>query len=308
MTMQGRSAAGTIILDEPKAGRAAPRRSAARRFLRSFLHTRMALPALVVIGLLIFCAIFANIVAPYDPVTDQAYAFANKGPSATHLLGADYLGRDIFSRVIFGARVSLLVGFVAVGIGLLIGVGTGLVAGFLGGATESVLMRCTDAIWAFPALILALAITSALGRGIVNAMIAIGIVNIPAFARLARASTLSVREQDFVTAGRALGASNARIIARYVLPNIAAPIIVQTSLLFAAAITTEAGLSFLGVGVQPPTPSWGGDLRTGYQYMEINPALAFAPGIAIFITVLACNFLGDALRAALDPRLSRRGS
>lgn len=307
MTTQGRPATGTIILDEPKAGRAAPRRPAARRFLRGLLRTRMALAALIAIGLLVFCAIFANAVAPYDPVTDQAYAVANTGPSAAHPLGADYLGRDILSRVIFGARVSLVVGFVAVGIGLLIGVGTGLVAGFFGGAAESVLMRCTDAIWAFPALILALAITSALGRGIVNAMIAIGIVNIPAFARLARASTLSVREQDFVTAGRALGASNARIVGRYVLPNIAAPIIVQASLLFAAAITTEAGLSFLGVGVQPPTPSWGGDLRTGYQYMEINPALAFAPGIAIFVTVLACNFLGDALRTALDPRLSRRG-
>ncbi len=264
MTIQGRPAAGTIILGEPITGRVVPRRSAMRSFLRSFFRTRMALPALIVVGVLIFCAIFANVVAPYDPVTDQAYAFANKGPSATHFLGVDYLGRDILSRVIFGARVSLVVGFVAVGIGLLIGVGTGLVAGFYGGAAETVLMRCTDAIWAFPALILALSITSVLGRGIVNAMIAIGIVNIPAFARLARASTLSVREQEFVTAGRALGASNTRIVARYVLPNIAAPIIVQASLLFAAAITTEAGLSFLGVGVQPPMPSWGGDLRTGY--------------------------------------------
>ncbi len=308
MTMQGRSATGTIILDESKAGRVAPHRSATRRFLRGFWRTRMALPALVVIGLLVFCAISANVIAPYDPVTDQTYAVANTGPSTAHFLGADYLGRDILSRVIFGARVSLLVGFVAVGIGIFAGVSIGLVAGFLGGSTESVLMRFTDAIWAFPALILALAITSALGSGIVNAMIAIGVVNIPAFARLARASTLSVREQDFVTAGRALGASNARIIARYVLPNIAAPIIIQASLLFGAAITTEAGLSFLGVGVQPPTPSWGGDLRTGYQYMAINPALAFAPGIAIFITVLACNFLGDALRAALDPRLSREGT
>ena len=305
MTMQGRSATGTIILDESLAGRVVPRKTAMRRFLHGFRRTRMALPALIVIALLVFCAIFANAIAPYDPVTDQTYAVANKGPSAMHLLGADYLGRDILSRVIFGARVSLLVGFVAVGIGLLVGVSVGLVAGFSGGAIESVLMRCTDAIWAFPALILALAITSALGSGIVNAMIAIGIVNIPAFARLARASTLSVREQDFVTAGRALGASNARIVTRYILPNIAAPIIIQASLLFGAAITTEAGLSFLGVGVQPPTPSWGGDLRTGYQYMEINPALAFAPGIAIFVTVLACNFLGDALRAALDPRLSR---
>lgn len=308
MTTPGRSVTGAFTLEPPIEIRGVSRRSAGRDFFRRFLHTRMALSALIVLGLLVVCAVFANIIAPYDPITDQAYAVANKGPSAAHLLGADYLGRDILSRVIFGARVSLMVGFVAVGIGLVIGVATGLAAGFLGGAVESGLMRCTDAIWAFPALILALAITSALGRGIVNAMIAIGIVNIPAFARLARASTLSVREQEYVTAGRALGASNARIVARYVLPNIAAPIIVQASLLFAAAITTEAGLSFLGVGVQPPNPSWGGDLRTGYQYMEINPMLAFAPGIAIFITVLACNFLGDALRAALDPRLSRRGS
>lgn len=307
MTTSGRFTTGGIALEEPTIARGPSRPNAARAFLRRFLRTRMTLSGLIVLGVLIFCALFASVIAPYDPVTDQSYAVANKGPSAAHWLGSDYLGRDILSRVIYGSRVSLLVGIVAVGIGLTIGVAVGVTAGFTGGAIEAVLMRCTDAIWAFPALILALAITSALGRGVVNAMIAIGIVNIPAFARLARASTLSVREQEFVTAGRALGASSARIIARYVLPNIAAPLIVQASLLFAAAITTEAGLSFLGVGVQPPKPSWGLDLRYGYQYMEINPILAFAPGIAIFITVLALNFLGDGLRAALDPRLSRRG-
>jgi peptide/nickel transport system permease protein len=284
-----------------------PRRGLFVTFLRNLARTRMAIPALAVLIVLVFCAIFAAPLAPFDPVTDQIYAEANQGPSAKHWLGTDYLGRDIFSRLLFGARVSLSVGIISVGIALLVGTLVGLASGYFGGVAEALLMRCIDAISAFPALILTLAITSALGRGIVNAMIAIGIVSIPAFARLARAATLSVRESDYVMAGRALGASNARIIARYVLPNIAAPLIVQSSLLFAGAIATEAGLSFLGVGVQPPRPSWGVDLQFGYQYMEINPILAFAPGGAIFITVLACNFFGDALRVALDPRLSRRG-
>lgn len=284
-----------------------PRRGLFITFLRNLTRTRMAIPALTVLVVLILCAIFAGQLAPFDPITDQIYSEANQGPSAKHWLGTDYLGRDILSRLLFGARVSLSVGIISVGIALVVGTVVGLTSGFFGGVIDALLMRCVDAISAFPALILTLAITSALGRGIVNAMIAIGIVSIPAFARLARAATLTVRESDYVMAGRSLGASNGRIIARYVLPNIAAPLIVQSSLLFAGAIATEAGLSFLGVGVQPPRPSWGVDLQFGYQYMEINPILAFAPGGAIFITVLACNFFGDALRVALDPRLSRRG-
>ena len=183
----------------------------------------------------------------------------------------------------------------------------GVAAGFVGGKVDAVLMRATDAIWTFPALMLALAITSVLGRGVTNAMIAIGVVNIPLFARLARASTLSVREMDVVMAGRAPGVSNPGIAFRYTLPNIAAPITVQASLLFAVAIITEASLSFLGVGVQPPKPSWGLDLRTGYQFMSTSLAQAFFPGLAIFVTVLSLNFLGDGIRTALDPRLSRRG-
>lgn len=307
MTTRSSYPARALPLADEVGARVAPRPPVAVAFVRRLLRTRLVPFALIVLGVLIVCAVCADVIAPYNPISDQDYAVANTGPSAAHWLGADYLGRDILSRLIHGSRVSLLVGFLAVGIGLAVGVTVGVVAGYVGGAVEAVLMRFTDAIWAFPALILALAITSALGRGIVNAMIAIGVVNIPFFARLARASTLAAREQEYVMAGRALGASNARLIARYILPNIAAPIIVQGSLLFAVAITTEAALSFLGVGVQPPQPSWGLDLRYGYQYMEINPALAFAPGIAIFITVLALNFLGDGLRAALDPRLSRRG-
>lgn len=276
------------------------------QFLRRLLRTRLTPVAIIVVLVLVLVAIFAGVVAPYDP-TFQDYASTNQGPSASHWFGTDYLGRDVLSRVIYGARVSLLVGSVAVGIGLLIGVTTGLAAGYLGGAVDSILMRTMDAIWAFPALMLALTITSVLGRGVTNAMIAIGVVNIPYLARLARASTLSVREMDFVTSAQATGASNLRIISTYILPNIAAPLTVQASLLFAVAIITEASLSFLGVGVQPPQPSWGLDLRTGYQYMSTNVAQAVFPGIAIFVTVVALNFLGDGLRTALDPRLWKRG-
>lgn len=275
-------------------------------FARRLLRTRLAPLAVFVVCVLILCAVFAGAIAPYDP-TYQDYASTNQGPSLAHWFGTDNLGRDILTRVIYGSRVSLLVGAVAVGIGLLVGVSVGVGAGFLGGKIDAVLMRATDAIWAFPALMLALAITSVLGRGVTNAMIAIGVVNIPFFARLARASTLSVREMDFVMAGRSLGVSNAGIAFRYILPNIAAPITVQASLLFAVAIITEASLSFLGVGVQPPRPSWGLDLRTGYQFMSTSLSQAFFPGLAIFVTVLALNFLGDGIRMALDPRLRQRG-
>jgi len=305
------SVTGRTTRDSVPPARRAPqalrRTHPALAFIRTLARTRMALPSLVILLVLIFCAIFAAQLAPYNPITDQRYAEANQGISARHLLGTDYLGRDILSRLLFGARVSLTVGIVAVGIALIAGTTIGVVAGYFGGVVGAALMRCVDAISAFPALILTLAITSALGRGITNAMIAIGIVSIPAFARLARAATLSAREADYVLAGRAIGCSDRRLILRYVLPNIAAPLIVQGSLLFAGAIATEAGLSFLGVGVQPPNPSWGVDLQFGYRYMEINPILAFAPGGAIFITVLALNFFGDALRVALDPRLARRG-
>ncbi len=299
--------ATTAAVGAPRGGaeRQAPVRPSLA-FARRLLRTRLTpVAALVILGL-VFCAVFAGVVAPYDP-TLQDYAATNQGPSAAHWFGTDNLGRDILSRVIYGSRVSLLVGAVAVGIGLLFGVGLGVAAGLAGGKTDAALMRVTDAIWAFPALMLALAVTSVLGRGVTNAMIAIGIVNIPFFARLARASTLSVRATDFVLAGRALGLTGTGIALRYILPNITAPLTVQASLLYAVAIITEASLSFLGVGVQPPAPSWGLDLRTGYQFMSTSLSQAFFPGLAIFVTVLALNFLGDGLRTALDPRLWRRG-
>jgi ABC-type dipeptide/oligopeptide/nickel transport system permease subunit len=275
-------------------------------FLRRLLRTRLTGLSIAIIILLVLGAIFARQISPYDPVTQQDYANANEGPTALHWLGTDYLGRDLLSRIIFGARVSLLVGAVSVGIGLLAGVAIGVTAGYLGGKTDSILMRLSDVIWAFPSLMLALSITAALGRGIGNAMIAIGVVNVPFFARLSRASTLAVRHRDYVVAADAIGASVPRVILRHVLPNIVAPLIVQGSLAYGVAMTTEASLDFLGVGVQPPTPSWGVDLQVGYQYLANNPSLAIFPGLAIFIAVLAFNFLGDGLRVALDPRLARR--
>jgi len=271
-----------------------------------FLKRPITLPVLVFIGLLILAAVFAQVISPYDPVSDQDYVNANQGPTPAHWLGTDYAGRDILSRIIYGSRVSLTVGIVSVGIGLVAGVACGVTAGFLGGKTDVLAMRLMDVIWAFPSLMLALAITSALGRGVTNAMIAIGVVNVPFFARVARSSTLAVRNLEFVTAARGMGAASWRIMLQHILPNVAAPIIVQGSLAFGVAITTEASLDFLGVGAQPPTPTWGLDLQVGYQYLALNPSLALFPGLAIFLAVLAFTFLGDALRTALDPRLSRQ--
>jgi len=300
--------AATTASHDAVRGSDRPVRRASFEVIQRLLRVRLVPLALVILGIFIVMAIFAPLFQRYDPVTDQSYAEANQGPSAAHWFGTDYLGRDLWSRLIYGSRISLTVGLVSVGVGLLFGVAIGVTAGFLGGKVDAVLMRCTDAIWTFPALMLALAITSALGRGLFNSMIAIGIVGIPFFARLSRASTLTARELDYVLAARALGASTVRILWRHILPNIAAPLIVQASLGLGTAIITEASLSFLGVGVQPPTPSWGLELRTGYQYLELNPAVAIIPGILIFLTVLSFNFLGDGLRTALDPRLARRGS
>jgi peptide/nickel transport system permease protein len=297
----------TTTLRQPTATAERAPRNTSLDIARRVLRVRLAPIALAILCAFHLVAIFANQIQRYDPITDQSYSEANQGPSMAHWLGTDYLGRDMWSRLVHGSRISLFVGLISVGVGLTFGVMIGVTAGFTGGKVDAVLMRITESIWTFPALMLALAITSVLGRGLVPSMIAIGIVGIPYFARLARASTLSARELDYVLAARALGAPTQRILAWHILPNIAAPLIVQASLGLGTAIITEASLSFLGVGVQAPTPSWGLELRTGYQYMELNPAVAVFPGVAIFLTVLAFNFLGDALRTALDPRLARRG-
>ncbi len=281
------------------------RRRKHKQFIANLFGVRLVGAGVVLLGIVVVCALFANVIAPYDP-TAQDYSAVAQGPSAQHLLGTDDLGRDVLSRIVYGSRVSLQVGAIAVSIAVLLGGTLGLLAGYVGGVTDDVIMRFVDAVQAFPGLILALALAAALGPGVGNVMIAVGFISAPAMARLTRGQTLSVREREFVAAAKVMGAPPRTIIARHVWPNVTAPIIVQATLLVATAIVTEASLSFLGVGVQPPTPSWGSMLRTGSQYLEVAPWIALAPGVAIFLTVLAFNVLGDGLRTVLDPRLSSR--
>lgn len=286
----------------PRPGPKASQRNSPLAFVRRVLRVRLAWFGLLVLVVMLFLAATADFLTPYDP-DEQDYLSVLQAPSGDHLFGTDEIGRDVYSRVAFGARVSLQVGLISVSIGLIAGALIGVASGYTGGLVDELLMRIMDGLWAFPALILALALTSALGQGIVNTMIAIGVVYIPAFARLTRGQALSVRERDFIAAARVSGAGQWRIMLRHVWPNITAPIIVQASLLVATAMITEASLSFLGLGVRPPTASWGSMLREGYQYLATAPWLSLYPGIAIFVAVLGCNLLGDGLRHALDPRL-----
>jgi peptide/nickel transport system permease protein len=298
------SGAGTITgVSLPVAQRAAPRGGQLRYFLRR--NPRVLLGGVVVV-LLVLIAIFAPLLVPYDPI-DVDPSQGLQSPSLQHLLGTDDLGRDVLSRVLMGSRVSLSVGLISVCIGLVVGVSIGLAAGYLGGAVDLLAMRVIDALLAFPALLLAISITAALGPQIWNAMIAIGVVAIPAYTRLTRAQVLSVREREYVTATRALGASSWRIVVKHILPNISNSLVVQASLSTAFAILAEASLSFLGLGAQPPTPSWGQDINYSQRYLtNMLWWMSAGPGIAIFLAVLAFNFLGDALRDALDPHLRRR--
>jgi peptide/nickel transport system permease protein len=265
-------------------------------------HPRI-LVGLVLLLVLALVALLAPWIAPHDPIAVDADN-ARLPPGAGHLFGTDELGRDVFSRVLWGGRISLPVAFVAVGVGLLVGGVTGLVAAYRGGATDLLLMRLVDAILAFPALILAIALVAALGPSLRNAMIAIGIVQIPVYARLTRAQVLQIKSQDFVTAARALGASPIRIIGRHMLPNLLNPLIVQVSLSAAFGMLAEATLSFLGLSAPPPTPDWGFMINTGQSFLvNGNWWMTVGPGAAICIAVFGFNWLGDSLRDALDPRL-----
>ena len=272
-----------------------------RETLDILVGNKLALFGMIVLGLLVVAAVFGPLLAPYGYnqviVTDRL-----AGPSPTHPFGTDNLGRDVFSRVLLGARVSLLVGLVAVGISLSAGVLFGLLAGFYGGKVDDAIMRAMDVLFAFPAMLMAIAVLAILGPGTTNAMIAIGIVYTPIFARITRGSVLSVREDVYVRAARSLGAGDARLIALHILPNVLPPIIVQTTVSLAFAILSEAALSFLGLGTQPPDPSWGRMLSEGRGFMQQAWWMAVFPGLAIFVTVLSFNVLGDALRDALDPR------
>ena len=275
-------------------------------FVRRVLRTRGAGFGLVVTLLTIFLALTADVVSPYSPAV-QDYTAILSNPTLEHPMGTDNLGRDNLSRIIHGTRVSIQAGLVSVGFATIVGTLMGLAAGYWRGWVDDLLMRLSDALWSFPGIVLALAIAAALGPGLGNAMIAIGIVYTPIFARLVRGQVLSVREREFVEAARTIGAGHARIMLRHILPNVTAPIVVQVSLSIAFAILSEATLSFLGLGVQPPEPSWGSMVSRGKDFLDRAPWLAFAPGGAILLAVMGFNFVGDAVRDALDPRLGRAG-
>jgi peptide/nickel transport system permease protein len=274
-----------------------------RLALRRLMRRRAALFGLAVIALFVAIAVAAPLVAPYDPLATDWRA-VRKPPSAQHLMGTDELGRDVFARVVWGARASILAGFVSVSIALTLGLPLGLVSGYMGGAVDGVLMRLIDAMLAIPFLILAIALAAFLGPSLTNAMIAIGVSQTPVFTRLTRGQVLSVKHEDYIEAARAVGNPHSRILFRHVLPNAMAPILVQATLATAAAIIAEASLSFLGLGQQPPAASWGSMLNTATHFLSQAPWMAVWPGLAIFSLVLSFNLLGDGLRDALDPRRS----
>jgi len=271
-------------------------------FFSRMLRNRISMAGAVLILAVLLVAVLAPLLAPYDPDAVQIRERLQP-PSAAHIFGTDELGRDIASRVIYGAQISFYVGLISVGIGLGVGVLIGLIGGYLGGVLDAAFMLLMDIMFAFPTILLALTIVAILGAGLPSAMIAIGIVNIPTFARITRGSVLSVREKDYVDAAVVIGAKDWRIMLFHVLPNVMAPIIVQTSLGLSIAVLTEASLSFLGLGAQPPTPSWGTMLYTGQRYIEEAPWLSIFPGVAILLVVLGFNLLGDGLREALDPHM-----
>ncbi len=273
------------------------------------LRTLKENPRLIVGGILILFIVTLAALAPVLPLRDPETGISSKAyqsPGGDYWLGTDNVGRDVLSRVIWGARVSLSVGFISVSIGLLIGGTLGLVAGFFGGWVDMLISRLIDALLAFPALLLAIAITAALGPQLQNSMLAIGIVSIPVFARLSRGQTLQVKSRDYIEAARALGLKERRILWRHILPNIVNILIVQASLSIALAILAEATLSFLGLGAQPPTPTWGFDINQARGYLSNNYWwMAAGPGVAIMVTIFAFNLLGDSIRDILDPRLRK---
>lgn len=270
--------------------------------IREFKTNPLALAGLLMVCLMGFLAIAAPIVAPHDPSAQNIADAQFAPPSFEYPLGTDQLGRDVLSRIIYGTRISLQVGVIAVGVGVAIGVPLGLVSGYLGSYVDETIMRAMDIVLAFPAILLALSLVAVAGQSITNLMIAIGIVSTPGFARVTRSEVLSIREEEYITASNAMGYSNISIIIKDILPNVIAPTIVQATIMLAFAILAESGLSFLGVGAPPPTPSWGRMLAASRGYMGVAWWTAVFPGIAIVIAVLGFNFLGDALRDALDPK------
>ena len=279
-----------------------PRVSEVRRFFKVFFGRPVVIFGAIIIVILIICAAFPEWIAPYDPIKQNLRSVLLQ-PSSEHLLGTDALGRDLLSRIIFGARTAVMVGIVALGIAAVSGMTLGLIAGYFGGITYAIIMRFIDALMAFPVLLLALAIAALLGGGLVNVMIAIGIGMMSGYARVMCGQAISVRENDYVLAARSSGASNTRIMFRHVLPNCFPPMIVLMTMMIGMTILFEAGLSFLGIGIKEPTVAWGSLVNDGYKYLFSHPLLSVAPGIAIILVVYAFNMVGDGVRDAIDPRL-----
>ncbi len=283
----------------------AARETPLRRAWARLKRRKGAMAALVVLCLIAILAIFAPLIAPHDPIK-QGWATVRKPPSALYWFGTDEVGRDLFSRIIYGARASLSAGVISVTIALLLGVPIGLLAGYRGGWIDSLISRFTDAMLACPFLILAIALAAFLGPSLTNAMIAIGVTAMPIFIRLTRGQVIGVKVEDYVEAARSVGDTPMQIAFRHILPNIAPQLLVQATLTVATAIIAEAALSFLGLGQQPPQPSWGSMLNTAQRFLSSAPWMAIFPGLAIFVTVLSFNLLGDGLRDALDPRTGDR--
>jgi ABC-type dipeptide/oligopeptide/nickel transport system permease subunit len=279
-----------------------PRVSEWRRFRRVFLSRGMVVFGLAVLVVLFVTAAFAPLLAPYDPYL-AGHAPSLAQPSRAHLLGTDLLGRDTLSRLIYGARTALEVGFISVGVASILGVGLGITAGYFRGAVNVIIMRAMDALLCFPMILLALVVASVLGSGLKNVIIALSIATIPGYARVACGLTLSLKENDYVLAQRSLGSGDIRTMLRHILPNAFPPLIVLLTMQLGSLILAEAGLSFLGIGIEPPGAAWGAMVNDGYKYLIGNPVLSFAPGLAIMLVVFAFNMVGDGLRDALDPRL-----
>ncbi|HYF77104.1 MAG TPA: ABC transporter permease [Symbiobacteriaceae bacterium] len=298
---------------KPTAPAADPEKTNATAWNRFKKH-RLSLVGMAVIATLILVAIFAPVLAPTDPDAQELYSklakpgttFPEKWGAGSFLLGSDYMGRDLLSRVIYGSRISLLVGFVAQFVVLAIGVPLGAIAGYYGGKVDRLIMRVADVMFAFPDLLFAIAIMFALGAGIINLFIALGVVGWAGMARLVRGQVLQLKERDFVEAARSAGARDWWIIIRHILPNALGPIIVSVTLGIPGAIMSEASLSFLGLGVQPPTATWGAMILEGQAYIRRAPLVSVVPGLAVMITVLAFNLVGDGLRDALDPRANKK--
>jgi len=293
--------ATSIDARSASAAAALPRRK--RRGLTRFMRNRAAVFGAFLVALIVIMALFAPWLTHYDPV-QASFMAVRQAPSAAHWFGTDELGRDVLSRLLYGARASLLAGVVSVGIAVVLGVPLGLIAGYFGRFVDGVISRIADALLSIPFLILAIALSAFLGPSLTNAMAAIGISAMPRFIRLTRGQAISVKAEEYVEGARAIGLDHARIMLRYILPNVLPPIIVQASLTVASAIIAEASLSFLGLGQLPPAPSWGSMLNTAKDFVSQAPWMSIFPGIAIFLAVLGFNLLGDGLRDALDPRES----